>query len=151
MDNSIYFTKNGLEKKKQEYESLLQERPDAVRELAKAREMGDLSENGYYKGARLKLSDIDRRLRQLKYLLKVAKVKQIGQTGIIDIGSIVTILHGIVEKTYEIVGTYESNPSAGKISLYSPLGNALAGKKVGDTAQVTVGKNNTTYIITSVK
>ena len=53
--NNIKFTKDGFEKLKQELHSLENERPSAVLDLKKARDMGDLSENGYYKAARFKL------------------------------------------------------------------------------------------------
>lgn len=139
MNKVIYFTPQGLEEKKNEYEKLLLSRPDAVKELSKAREMGDLSENGYYKSAKFKLSDIDRKLRQLKFLLKIARVKESVTTGRVDIGSTVTISDGTTEKTYQIVGSYESNPSEGKISLDSPLGKALAGKRQNDVVNFKIG------------
>src|SRR5579872_1543723 len=121
MNKFIYFTQKGLQEKKKEYENLLASRPDAVRELARAREMGDLSENGYYKGARFKLSQIDRDLRHLKHLLKLARIKEVSANDVVDIGSTVVITDGVTEKTYSIVGTYESDPSQHKISLDSPL------------------------------
>ncbi|HSD98536.1 MAG TPA: GreA/GreB family elongation factor [Patescibacteria group bacterium] len=147
MNTIIYFTQKGLDEKRKEYDKLLQERPDAVKELAKAREMGDLSENGYYKGARFKLSQIDRDIRHLKYILKMARVKEPTGNGI-DIGSTVTLSNGQQEKTYEIVGTYESNPSLGKISLDSPLGKLLKNKKEGDNVELLTGDKKTTYTIT---
>lgn len=149
MQNVIFFTKKGYEDKQKEYAELLAKRPDAVKELTKARDMGDLSENGYYKGARFKLSDIDRQLRHLKHLLKVGRVKESSQSGI-DIGSIVTLSDGITERTYEIVGTYEASPSEGKISLDAPLGKALFGKKEGETAQLVIGGKTTKFRVVKI-
>src|SRR5258708_14698218 len=62
--NQIRFTKQGYEKLKRDYEELLKSRPAAVDDLKKARDMGDLSENGYYKASKSKLSFIDARLRK---------------------------------------------------------------------------------------
>lgn len=150
MNKVLYFTKHGLEAKQKEYDNLLASRPDAVKDLTKAREMGDLSENGYYKSARMKLSDIDRRLRYIKYLLKIAQVKEKQNNGTIDIGSVVTLQNKGGEKVYEIVGTYEANPKNGKISSYSPLGKILLGKKTGDTVEFLIGDSKTVFYIHKV-
>lgn len=150
MDKVLYFTKQGLEAKQKEYDDLLASRPNAVKDLTKAREMGDLSENGYYKGARMKLSDIDRRLRQLKHILKIAKVKEKLSNGTIDIGSTVVLQTKGGEKVYEIVGTYEANPREGKISSYSPLGKILLGKRKGDSTELFIGDNKTVFYIHDV-
>lgn len=151
MQKIVYFTPIGLAEKKKEYENLLTSRSDAVRELAKAREMGDLSENGYYKSARFKLSDIDRQLRHLKQLIKVARIKESSHSGIVEIGSTVILSDGENQKTYEIVGTYESNPSLGKISHLSPFGSMLMGKKKNDTVSWQQGENIKTFTILKIK
>jgi len=150
MQKTIVFTKKGYEDKQKEYDALLASRPDAVADLAKARAMGDLSENGYYKSARMKLSQVDRDLRQLKYILRFGKVQESSNNGIVDVGRVVTITTRDTTKTYEIVGTYEANPSEGKLSSSSPLGRILMGKKVGDTAILTIGENKTEYSISSI-
>lgn len=150
MNKIIYFTEKGYQKKAEEYKQLLASRPAAVADLAKAREMGDLSENGYYKAARMQLSDIDRHLRQLKYILKIGKIKQPTNQEIVDIGSTVTIKNEGQTKTYMIVGTYEANPGEGKISSSSPLGKALLGKKAGEEILFSVQNSQTVYTITSV-
>ncbi len=132
----IPFTQEGYDKLLEEKKKLISERPEAVDHLRKAREMGDLSENGYYKASRAKLSSLDARLRHLEKLIRFGKVVQSANTGFIDIGSIVTIIDGGKEATYTIVGGYESDPSKGTISYLSPLGKALMGKKGGDTVDV---------------
>lgn len=147
----IYFTKSGYENLKKTYDDLLQSRPEAVADLAKARAMGDLSENGYYKSARLKLSDIDRKLRQLKYQIQYGRIKEQQTSGIVDIGSVVTLQTSSGEKIYTIVGTYEANPSNGKISAYSPLGKVLINKKIGEKAILTVGDKQTEFVIKTIQ
>ncbi len=150
MQTHVLFTQKGYDDKKKEYEDLLASRPDAVKDLAKAREMGDLSENGYYKGARLKLSQVDRQLRQLKQLLKIAKVHEAKEKDIVDMGTTVMLESNGKILTYEIVGTYEAHPGQGKISLNSPLGRAVAGKRKGETAVMKIGDTTTTFVIVNI-
>lgn len=148
--DTIIFTKLGYEKLLQEKEDLVQQRPSAVEDLAKARAMGDLSENGYYKSARLKLSFLDRQIRHLTYLIKNAQIRQKQATDVVDIESVVTIRDGKIEKTYTLVGGYESNPTKGKISIHSPLGKALMGKRKGDSVTVVAPTATKIYIIKSI-
>ncbi|SRR5258706_8310223 len=144
----IRFTKEGFEKLKWEYEDLLRKRPDAVKDLQKAREMGDLSENGYYKAARAKLSSMDARIKRFSLFIKNAMVVDNTGASLVDIGSIVRLSDGKKEITYEIVGDMEANPSIGKVSLLSPLGKALYGKRIGEsiTVAVPIGEINFTVL-----
>lgn len=127
----IKFTKEGLDKLKQELESLTLSRKPAVAELKRAREMGDLSENGLYKAARMNLSSIDARIRKTKFMLKVADVYD-APMGAVGIGSSVEVEQDGKRLIYQIVGDYEANPLEKKISSNSPIGRALIGKKVDD-------------------
>lgn len=68
------FTKEGFEKIKSDLKEAEEKRPEAVATLTKARNMGDLSENGFYKGARFELNDLDRKIRQLKHLVSEGRV-----------------------------------------------------------------------------
>ena len=70
----ITFTKEGLENCRKELEDLISKRPIVVKALSNARDMGDLSENGLYKAAKQELVDLDRNIRNLKYLIKHGKV-----------------------------------------------------------------------------
>jgi transcription elongation factor GreA len=131
--NLIVFTKEGLEKVRREYDDLKAQRPDAVGHLKRARELGDLSENGYYKASRAKLSFIDSRLRHLKHLLDNAKIVEASASDTVEVGKSVTVSDGKNERTFQMVGGFESNPLDGKISHQSPLGKALMGARVGET------------------
>ncbi len=126
----ILFTKSGSEALQKEQQELRQKRVGAVAELKRARELGDLSENGAYKVARSKLSGIDRRILQISLILRRAQIVEKPMNGIVGIGSRVTIMQNGEQAEYEIVGGYESDPLKGKISHFSPLGKALLGKKV---------------------
>ena len=143
--NKIPFTQAGLNKVIAERDKLAAERPDAVSHLQKAREMGDLSENGYYKESRARLSFIDGRLRHFDRIIKFAEVvaPQAGET--ISFGSQVVISDGKKEFKYKVVGSFESDPNQQTISIKSPLGQALMGKKSGDQVIVTTPKGETGY------
>lgn len=146
----ILFTKAGFDTIKKEQEDLLASRPAAVEDLKKAREMGDLSENGYYKGARAKLSSIDHRLRVLAHMIRFAKVQEVGATGVVEIGATVHLKSDNGEIAYMIVGEQEANPSEKKISHVSPLGKALLGKKKGDVIHFETPRGTTIFTITSL-
>lgn len=147
----VLFTKQGYEELKKEHEELGSKRKVAVKTLTRAREMGDLSENGLYKAARFELSSIDHRLRQTDRLLKQAKIAQSTQSGTVQIGYLVTISDGKKEQEYHIVGEYESNPLEGKLSHVSPIGKALMGKKKSEKIQITLPKGVFTYTIVKIQ
>lgn len=130
------FTKAGYEKLKEEYEELRTQRPAVVVDVQKARELGDLKENGYYQASKAKLRSIDSRLMHISYQLKTAKIVDESVSESIDIGSTVTLQNQEREMTYQFVGDLEANPSEGKLSLLSPIGKAVEGKKVGDVIEV---------------
>lgn len=71
---AVLFTKEGYNKMKSDLDEAIRKRPEAVATLARARGMGDLSENGFYKGARFELSDLDRKIRHLSGLIKEAQI-----------------------------------------------------------------------------
>lgn len=147
----IRFTKEGFAKMQQEYDELLQQRPAVVEDLKKAREMGDLKENGYYQASRQKLSSIDSRLFRLKMDIKYAVIIEQSAANGASIGNTITLTDGANERVFTIVGDFEANPSEGKISLLSPLGRAVDGKKVGDEANLETPRGKITYKITAIK
>ncbi len=148
--NNIYFTNQGIEKVKKEYEELILKRKDAVYTLKRAREMGDLSENGLYKAAKFELGNIDRNIRRVKFFLTKGKVTNTPQKGVIGIGSKIIINDNTGKREFNIVGNYESNPSENKISHISPLGKALLNKKVGETIEIKTPSGKRTYKILKV-
>jgi len=147
---NIRFTKKGFEALKKRYEALKNSRPAAVLDLKRARDMGDLSENGYYKAARARLSEIDRNLRKFLIELKSADVIESKNNHQVGIGLTVKLSDGKGEKVFQIVGDLEADPSQKKISLLSPLGHALERKKVGDTAKITTPKGVISYKIIKI-
>ena len=129
----IKFTKEGLEEIKAEYERLKSSRPDAVKELSRARELGDLSENGLYHAAKANLRSIDSRLRRMSGQIKFAEV--------VPSPKILVEQNG--EKIeYKIVGDFEADPQNYKISANSPIGQALSNRREGDFVNVQTPKGN---------
>jgi len=146
---SIRFTKQGFDDFELERKNLQETRIGAVKELTRAREMGDLSENAAYRVARSKLSRVDSRLRYLDRILKNAKVVQLSTDGFIDIGSMVVISDGKEEHKIQLVDGYESDIMKGKISVYSPIGKELRGKKKDDKIRVELPDGFHEYTIIS--
>lgn len=146
----IPFTKEGLAKIKTEYELLLLSRPEAVSHLKKARELGDLKENGYYKASRTKLSDIDRRLRIAKGLLDKGYVMKVERNDKIALGHKVTLNNYKSLIKYTLVSKYEADPVSGKISNESPLGQALIGKKKNDLVEIDAPLGKFSYLVVNI-
>ena len=89
---AVLFTKEGYEKLKTDLKNAEEKRPEVVATLSKARAMGDLSENGFYKGARFELNDLDRKIRHLKRLVQEGQVIQKPTSNeYVQIGHTVTI------------------------------------------------------------
>lgn len=142
----VTFTKEGYENLKKEYQEILDSRKDAIKELSRARDMGDLSENGFYKAAKGKVISIDSTLRRLHDLIRRAKVAD-STTGVVGIGSKVTVNNDKTTQEFTIVGRYEANPAKGHISDASPIGRSLLGKKVGDIVKIQIPNGEKTYKI----
>lgn len=146
----IPFTKEGYEKIQNVFNILSQKRKDVLIRLQAAREMGDLSENGAYQGARFELSSIDRQLRQLKYQIRYGEITETKNLGVVDFGSIVTLDNGSEKTTYTIVGTFESDPSLQTLSGNSPVGKAIMGKRVGDKVMISLPTGKIEYTILKI-
>jgi len=130
------FTKEKVKELKEEKKSLVIEREEAVIDLSKARAMGDLSENGYYKAARQTLSTIDRRIRSVDIFLLNARIIRGSRSDIVTLGSKIIVLIEGKEREFLIVGGEEANPIEGKISNLSPMGRAFMGKKKGEKVEI---------------
>lgn len=143
-------TKEGLLKFKNEQMALLSKRKEVLVSLVKAREMGDLSENGAYKGARFELGNVDRRLRYLQSLLKNANVIKARSLESIGLGNKVNLEVNGEKIAYTIVSEHETNPKEGYISNLSPVGIKLIGKKVGDKFDIEVNGKSSQYEVKKI-
>ncbi|HSW89419.1 MAG TPA: GreA/GreB family elongation factor [Patescibacteria group bacterium] len=125
-------------------------REEVVGRLAIAREQGDLSENGAYKYAKMELGDIGRQLRELHRLLFEGKIVEHTHPGVVEFGATVTLVKDKKPITYVLVSAFESDPAAHKLSIDSPLGLTLLGKKKGDMCELRAPAGMIQYDIQNV-
>ena len=127
--HNTFLTKEGYEKLQQELDFLQKDRRQEVAaRLREASDGEDLVENAEYEAAKNEQAFVEGRIKELKVLLATAKIiSEGGTSGLIQIGSKVTIQEEGSDKkeSFIIVGATEANPSEGKISNESPLGDAL--------------------------
>jgi len=137
----VPITRQGLEKLKEELSRLERvERPQNIRAIEEARAHGDLSENAEYHAAKEKQSFLDGRINELRTTISRCEVIDVeeGPSDRVVFGKTVLLydLQTDEEITYQLLGPYESEPEKGRISVTSPLGQALIGKKEGDEIRV---------------
>lgn len=131
-----------------ELEKLKKIQPQAARDVARLAEMGDFSENVEYQLAKGRLRGINHAILKLEYQLNHASIiPQPKQNTTVQIGHTVTVVTGTKEKTYQILGSSETNPQKGIISHISPIGAAILGRTVGDTVTVKIGDKDVKYTI----
>lgn len=152
MDNQ-YFSKEGLEKLKNE----LEERTTVLRsEIAKrikeAKEEGDISENAAFDAARESQASNEGRVEEIKAILENAVViSGSNGGGTVIVGSGVKVESNRGSQDFVIVGAAESDPVKGFISNESPLGKAFLGRKKGDKVEVKTPKGVAEYKILEIK
>lgn len=153
MKKDILITEEGLEKLKVELKELLEvRRPEVISRIKGAKELGDLSENAEYSAAKDEQSFIEGRIQELEEVIKHAKIAEnaTARNGLINIGSSVKVLVDGDEDSFEVVGPTESDPTKGKISIDSPVGKALLGRKAKDTVAVETPDGKIQYKVVSV-
>ena len=138
-----YFSKDGLQKIKDELKDLQTKgRADMAKQIAEARDKRDLSENAEYDAAKDAQGHLEHRIKQLEAIVGDARVLDINAVDMSKVGvlSFVRIknLKNNVEVKYQLVAEEEANLASGKISVKSPIGQGLLGKKVGDLAVMNV-------------
>jgi len=143
MSEFNYYTKEGLEKLKSDLTNLKGKgRTEIARQIAEARDKGDLSENAEYDAAKDAQGMLELKISKLENLVHNARIIDGSQLD----GSQVSILSKVTIKNkgngskvaYTLVAEEEADLKSGKISVKSPIGKGLLGKKVGDTASIQV-------------
>ena len=138
-----YMSKEGYDKLKAEIKQLEElDRPEVIRQIAEAREKGDLSENAEYDAAKEAQGKLESKIAQLKMVLADAKIidATMVQTDVVQILSKVEMKNTKTgaTMTYTLVSESEANLKEGKISVQTPIAQGLLGKKVGDVAQIRI-------------
>ena len=132
------------------------ERPRIVKDIAVAREHGDLKENAEYHAARDEQGFCEGRIQEIEGKLaeaQVIDVTSLPNTGKVIFGTTVDLLNVETEQavTYQLVGDDEADVKVGKISISSPIARALIGKEAGDDVVVNAPGGEIVYEITDVK
>ena len=117
-------------------------RPKIIAEVQRCREYGDLSENYEYKAAKEEQRRNDSRMRYLENMIKTAQVidEDAGDADTVKLYDRVTLYvpEDEEEMTVQVVSTVRTDPESGLVSLESPLGKAILGKRTGQTVEIRV-------------
>jgi transcription elongation factor GreA len=138
-----YFTRDGLDRLKEELHQLkTRGRADMARQIQEARDKGDLSENAEYDAAKDAQGLLEMQIARLEQTLATARVMDESQLDLSKVQPLTTVrirnLANHSEMKYTLVSEKEADFKAGKISVVSPIGKGLIGKKIGDIAEVQV-------------
>lgn len=133
-----FLTPQGRKKLKEELEYLRTvRRPQVVERIRQAQEGGDFQENAEYEDAKNEQAFLEGRIIALEAMLaNSVLIKKKGSSGAVELGSRVTVMEDGGRITYEIVGSAEVDPTKGRISNESPLGQALLSRRVGEEVTV---------------
>ena len=138
MDKPVLLTKEGLDKLQSELEELLTVRRGEIAERIKyAKDFGDITENAEYEDAKNEQGMLEGRILTLEAMIRNAVIiEQDVQAGVVQVGSTVEVKDDDGVQAFTIVGPAEVDVTAGKISMESPVGKALLGRRVGDRVDV---------------
>ena len=155
MSNVSYYTKEGLKKIKDELNHLRDiERPKASNAIAEARDKGDLSENAEYDAAKEAQGMLEMKISKMEGVVSNARLINESQLDLskVLVLSKVTIknLNNQKEVNYTLVAESEADLKSKKISVNSPIGKGLLGKKVGEIAEVNVPSGTLKFEIISI-
>ncbi|MGH7235823.1 MAG: transcription elongation factor GreA [Nitrospiraceae bacterium] len=149
-------TKKGYEALKAELDRLRKvERPKAIEAIAEARSHGDLTENAEYEAAKDRQGFIESRMTELERKLADARIIDTAnlssETVVFGATVLLLDLESKQQKQYTLVGQDEADLKNGKISVQSPVGKALIGRRVGDQVEVTTPARVVAYEIRGIK
>jgi len=143
MSKVSYYAPEGLQRLKDELDHLIRvERPDISKQIAEARDKGDLSENAEYSAAKEAQGMLEMKIAKMQDLVRNARIIDESKldTSKVLLLSIVKIknLKNNKQMQYTLVPEQEADLKAAKISVTSPIARGLLGKKVGDTVEIKV-------------
>jgi transcription elongation factor GreA len=151
MNKQYRLTKEGIKELEQEHEVLVGKRSDIAEAIKSARELGDLAENAEYQSARQEQDRNETRIAEIEHILQNAELIKASHSSTVHLGSQVSLKSTSgAKKDFRIVGTVEADPLEGKISDESPLGQAVLGKKEGDSVEIATPAETTSYKIVSI-
>ncbi|MDQ3568119.1 MAG: transcription elongation factor GreA [Actinomycetota bacterium] len=146
-----------MEKLQEELRYLTEDRRREIADrIRQAREFGDISENSEYDDAKTEQGLLERRINELQRRVRNAKVvdpsKSVDDDSV-ELGTSVTlrVVGKDEERTFQIVGVNESDPTSGKLSHSSPVGRAVLKRRVGEKVTVATPRGSTEYEIVNVE
>lgn len=151
---SEYLTKEKFEELSKELEHLkTDKRKEVAENLEYSKGLGDLSENAEYHEAREMQANVEDRIKKLEEMLKSASIVSDKHGSTVSIGSVVVVqkIQDKTKQTFTLVGSEEVDIANGKISIHSPLGSALMGKRKGDQTEFQSPRGPVGYTILEVK
>ena len=132
-----WLSQDAYDRLKAELETLTTEGRERIsKEIEEARAHGDLRENAEYHAAKDEQGKMEARIRQLEALLRDAKIGQPDDTGEVRPGLVVTLDVDGDEETYLVGSREDDHPEHDVLSAESPIGQAILGRRVGETATV---------------
>jgi transcription elongation factor GreA len=148
---SNYVTKEGLAKLQAQLADIKKQLKDVAIKIKEAKDLGDLSENAEYHEAKNHQAFLYGKEQELEEKIKNAQVIESSHNGEeIAVGSTVEIEYEGETEKYEIVGSDESDPLNGRISVDSPIGSALVGHKKGDKIKISTPGGVIEYKVVSI-
>ena len=143
MSKISYYTEEGLQRLKDELEHLVKvERPDISKQIAEARDKGDLSENAEYAAAKDAQGLLELKIGKMQDLLQNARIideSKLDTSKVLLLSTvIIKNLKNNKQMQYTLVPEQEADLKSGKISVTSPIARGLLGKEVGETVEITV-------------
>src|SRR5437660_7165895 len=150
---SVFLTDDGRQRALSQLEFLRTvRRAEVAQYLHDAKEAGDVIDNAAYEDAKNEQARLEGRIIELEQLLSKAKSISRINTDLVSLGSVVQLrTNDNREYCYSLVGAFEANPSAGRISNESPVGKALLGHKVGDLVIVSTPGGVKEYTILNIE
>jgi transcription elongation factor GreA len=150
-----YYTQEGLEKMKAEYEQLTNvERPNISQQIAEARDKGDLSENAEYDAAKNAQGMLELRISKLQELIRNARLideSKLDNSKVLILSTVkIKNLNNNAILIYSLVPENEADLKAGKISVTSPIAKGLLGKTVGDKVEIIVPSGTIPFEIVEI-
>jgi transcription elongation factor GreA len=148
----VLLTAEGLAKLKKDLELARERRIEAADRMKEAAQPGDIEDNPEYEQAKEEVARLDDRIYELEEMIGRAQIIESGTSSVAQPGSTIEIEDDEgLSQTYHLVGAVEADPGAGRISVESPVGRALMGKRQGDRVSVSVPAGTVELTVKAVR
>ena len=152
LSEPVLLTPEGLERLKADLTVQKRRRVEAADRLKEAFQPGDIEDNPEYEQAKEEVGMIDARIYELEEMIGRAEIIHEHHSTVAEPGSTVEVTDAEGgSETYHLVGAIESDPAEGRISVDSPVGRAIVGRKKGDKITINVPQGTLVLTVKSVK